>query len=83
MSTSTVHSGLSRLLALLRDFLTQQTELTERRLLLDRPREEEFLHWGQDGRIHGHLLPPPGRRRLGTTRSGWCPGLRACQGDRT
>jgi hypothetical protein len=59
----------------LREFLAVQVELHERAALLDRPWEEEFLHWAGDGReLHGRLVPPHGRSR-GATRSGWCPGL--------
>jgi hypothetical protein len=60
----------------LREFLAVQVELHERMALLDRPWEEEFLHWaGDDGHeLHGRLVPPPGPHRS-TTRSGWCPGL--------
>jgi hypothetical protein len=55
----------------LRDFLSEQVELHERMILRARPWEEEFLHWS-GGRLHGSRLPPAGRR-VGTTRSGWCP----------
>ena len=51
-------------------------EWEQRRMLIDRPWEEDFLHWvrEQDAwRLHGHLTPPRGRRRC-TTSSGWCPG---------
>jgi hypothetical protein len=58
-----------------RRFLAVQVELHERMALLQRPWEEEFLHWAGD-ELHGHRLPPPGRH-TGTTRSGWCPGLSA------
>jgi hypothetical protein len=56
----------------LREFLAVQVELHERMALLDRPWEEEFLHWC-GGELHGWRLPPPGRR-IGTTRDGWCTG---------
>ncbi|KAA9150717.1 hypothetical protein FPZ12_040545 [Amycolatopsis acidicola] len=59
----------------LREFLATQAELAERQALLNRPWEEEFLHWSRDGELHGHLIPPRGRPR-GVTRDGWCPGLR-------
>ncbi len=59
----------------LREFLAVQVELHERAALLDRPWEEDFLHWAGDGReLHGRLRPPAGRGRS-TTSSGWCPGL--------
>jgi hypothetical protein len=59
----------------LRGFLSVQVELHERAALLDRPWEEELLHWAGDGReLHGRLVPPPGRGRS-TTSSGWCPGM--------
>jgi hypothetical protein len=64
----------------LREFLAVQVELHERAALLDRPWEEEFLHWAGGGReLHGRLVPPPGRGR-GTTRSGWCPGVEGAHG---
>ena len=52
-------------------------ELEQRRELLDRPWEEDFLHWAADGTLHGERVPPAGRRRCSTTSGGWCPGL-AC-----
>lgn len=54
------------------------TELEQRRLLLNRPWEEEFLHWAlsEDGpHLHGHFVPQS-RRSRNVTSSGWCPGLR-------
>jgi hypothetical protein len=71
MTSLAVHSRLRRLLARVREMSALQNELAERHLLLNRPWEEEFLHWGQDGCLHGHLVPP-GHRRFSTTRSGWC-----------
>ena len=57
----------------LRGFLSVQVELHERAALLDRPWEEELLHWAGDGReLHGRLVPPPGRGRS-TTSSGVVP----------
>ncbi|GAA1183838.1 hypothetical protein [Pseudonocardia alaniniphila] len=52
-------------------------ELEQRRELLDRPWEEDFLHWAADGTLHGDRIPPAGRRRYSTTSGGWCPRL-AC-----
>lgn len=69
-----------RFLTRVREFLATQAELSQRQSLLNRPWEEEMLHWSWDGRewrLHGHLTPPPGRRRHSTTDSGWCPGLRS------
>lgn len=63
----------------LRRFWSEQSELQQRMALLDRPWEEEFLHWvgeGDSRRLHGHLPPPNGRRRLSVTSGGWCTGLR-------
>jgi hypothetical protein len=68
---------LRRLGTALRQVDSELTEINERQYLLDRPWEEEFLHWAADGRLHGTLLPPAVRRRLSVTRSGWCPGLAA------
>lgn len=68
----------STFIASLREFWQDYRELTERRALIRRPWVEEFVHWSFDGRtwqLHGHLPPPPGGRS--TTRSGWCPALRA------
>lgn len=78
-STSATTSGATRrrLTDRLRDLWITQRELHERRDLLDRPWEEEFLHWAFDGeswRLHGTLMPPT-RGRHRTTGSGWCPGL--------
>ena len=64
----------------LRHFLAVQAELHERAALLDRPWEEDLLHWAHGGtHLHGTLAPPT-RGRWSTTRSGWCPG---CSSHRT
>jgi len=67
----------------LREFIAVQLELHERMALLNRPWEEDFLHWAGEGdQLHGHLVPPRGRRGRSTTSSGWCPGLaRGFTGD--
>ncbi|HVW43148.1 MAG TPA: hypothetical protein VHC18_17550 [Amycolatopsis sp.] len=71
-----------RFVARFREFLATQAELAERQDLLNRPWEEEFLHWGADGSLHGDRVPPRGRPRRTTTRAGWCPGHRdAATGD--
>lgn len=68
-------------LARLRDFAATQEELTRRRQLLDRPWEEDLLHWRRDGDtdgdgwlLHGTIQPPGDGRRRSTTPGGWCPG---------
>jgi hypothetical protein len=71
-----VDAGGVRLTARLRDFNRAQIELWDRWLLLSRPWEEEWLHWGADGALHGSLPPPKGHGRHSVTISGWCPGLR-------
>jgi len=60
-----------------REFIAVQIELHERMALLNRPWEEEFLHWaGEKGdQLHGSIVSPRGRRGRSTTSSGWCPGL--------
>jgi hypothetical protein len=55
-------------------FFAEQRESAERWGLMERPWEEDFLHWSrQDGQyvLHGELMPST-RRRMSTTRSGWC-----------
>lgn len=69
---------VARTLGRLREFNATQVELHERLLLLNRPWEEELMHWAYDGHaweLHGHQLPPPGRGHS-VTASGWCPGRR-------
>lgn len=56
-------------------------ELSERAALLNRPWEEDYLHWSPDGsgwQLHGWLVPPA-RRRRSVTGSGWCPALATSQ----
>ncbi len=68
----------------LREFAELQVELSERRVLLNRPWEEDLLHWAHDGngwRLHGSVLPPDGRRRRSTTSRGWCPALHTAPGS--
>lgn len=59
-----------------RAFLDEQRELQERLALINRPWEEEFLHWTGDGGLHGRHAPPADGRRRGVTRGGWCLGAR-------
>ncbi len=48
--------------------------MRQRRALLDRPWEEDFLHWAMDGTLHGDVTPPSDGRRRSVTTDGWCPG---------
>jgi hypothetical protein len=57
----------------LRTFWAGQVELQERLLLINRPWEEELLHWA-DGELHGAVAPPADGRRRSVTGRGWCPG---------
>jgi hypothetical protein len=55
-------------------FWAEQKEIGERLTLLDRPWEERYLHWAWEGGelvLHGELVPST-RRRMSTTRGGWC-----------
>ena len=72
--------ALQRGLARLREFVAVQEELTRRRQLLDRPWEEDLLHWHRDGEgdgdgwsLHGTVPPPRDGRQRSTTPQGWCP----------
>lgn len=65
-------------------FSADLRELQERRDLLDRPWEEDFLHWahsGQGWELHGCIVPPPRRRASSVTSQGWCPGISRSLGD--
>lgn len=75
-----VGRSLGRLLGRLRSAWELSAELHARAALVDRPWEEEVLHWCADGRgwrLHGHLVPPADGRRRSTTPEGWCPGRRS------
>ncbi len=61
-----------------RHFYATQEQMYERLGLLNRPWEEEFLHWSQAGHLHGHRIPPDDGRRRSTATDGWCPGMKAC-----
>jgi len=58
-----------------RAFHAETVEASERLWLLQNPWQEDLLHWGADGRLHGSQVPAS-TRRPSTTRTGWCPGLR-------
>ncbi len=61
----------------LRTFWDTQVWLRERQQLRMRPWEQDLLHWSLSSEgwvLHGHLPPPPGRRRS-VTRDGWCACL--------
>ena len=68
---------IERGLANLKELNAELGEAYERRQLLDRPWEEDFVHWSFDGEnwhLHGTLTPPADGRRRSVTRGGWCPG---------
>jgi hypothetical protein len=57
-------TSMGRLWDSLRDFRTVRVVVRERAALLDGPREQEFLHWADDGiELHGRFLPLPERDR--------------------
>jgi len=61
-----------------RAVLAEIRELDERLYLVNRPWEEEFLHWARDEHgwhLHGHRVPPSNTRIRSITSTGWCPGL--------
>jgi hypothetical protein len=62
-----------RLRVSLSRFWAAYSVLHERRQLLERPWEEDLLHWALDGSLHGHLPPPADGRRRSVTSEGWCP----------
>jgi len=75
-----IPTPLRRLFKRLQRFTANLRELEERRALLDRPWEEDFLHWACDDhgwQLHGHFVPPPRRRASSVTSQGWCPGTAA------
>lgn len=57
-----------------REFFADYQRLYERRELVNRPWEEEFLHFALDGSLHGRITPPSDGRRRSVTSDGWCPG---------
>ncbi len=72
-----IRTLLRRLGKRLHQFSVDQRELEERRMLLDRPWEEDFLHWARDEHgwhLHGRFVSPPRRRASSVTSQGWCPG---------
>jgi hypothetical protein len=66
----------------LREFWAGYRRIFERQQLLNRPWEEEFLHFTPDGQLHGHIPPPDDGRRLSVTSDGWCPGWARSAGRR-
>lgn len=59
-----------------REFWAVQVELHERLVVLNRPWEQELLHWSGE-ELHGCVAPPPDRRRRSVTAGGWCACGRA------
>jgi hypothetical protein len=58
----------------LRVFWTGYKQIHERQQLRNRPWKEDLLHFGIDGRLHGHIPPPNDGRRNSSTSDGWCTG---------
>ncbi|GAA1307258.1 hypothetical protein GCM10009610_20520 [Pseudonocardia xinjiangensis] len=79
MEVENMAGRVSDLFGRVRAALRRLDELEQRRALLDRPWEEEFLHWAADGSLHGSRLPPVAKHRRGhsTTTGGWCPCARS------
>lgn len=69
-----------RMLHSLREFYAAYARIHERQSLLNRPWEEDFLHFARDGSVHGHLLSPSDGRRRSVTSDGWCPGCSDVRG---
>lgn len=63
-----------RMIKWLHETYTDVCELHERRDLLNRPWEEEYLHWARDEhgwQLHGRYVPPR-RWHCSVTTQGWC-----------
>jgi hypothetical protein len=76
--TGSLATLLHRLITRLRHVLADVRELEERRSLLDRPWEEDLLHWArgdQGWQLHGQFVPPARRRTSSVTSRGWCPRM--------
>jgi hypothetical protein len=64
-------TGVRSALRAVRDFWTVQVELQERLILINRPWEQELLHWS-DGELHGCVAPRADGRRRSVSPGGWC-----------
>jgi hypothetical protein len=64
-------TGVRRTLRAVRDFWAVQVELQERLILINRPWEQDLLHWCE-GELHGEVAPPADGRRRSITPGGWC-----------
>lgn len=64
---------MTRWLRSVRFFFSMEAMVNERLALLERPEEEEYLHWARDETLHGCLIPPTSGRRHSVTSDGWCP----------
>ena len=71
-------SGVRSAWRAVREFWDVQVELQERLILLNRPWEQEMLHWA-GGELHGRVAPPADGRRRGVTTGGWCTCDRAAR----
>ena len=58
----------------LREVYAGYMQIHERQQLRNQPWKEDLLHFGIDGRLHGHISPPNDGRRHSVTSDGWCPG---------
>lgn len=74
------NAEVKRMLQALREFYAAYARIHERQSLLNRPWEEDFLHFARDGSVHGHLLSPSDGRRRSVTSDGWCPGCSDVRG---
>jgi hypothetical protein len=64
---------MTRWLRSIRFFFSMEALVNERLALLERPGEEDFLHWARNDALHGCLLPPADGERHSVTSDGWCP----------
>jgi hypothetical protein len=64
---------MTRWVRSLRFFFEMEAMIDERLALLERPEEEDLLHWSRSEKLHGCLLPPADGRRHSVTSDGWCP----------
>lgn len=75
-----MHTRMEKASQGLRELVSGYVELTERRMILDRPWTHDELHWVADDEgelhLHGRVPGRPGGRGP-VTHSGWCPCRRS------